>query len=107
MNTTHDFHCFRSDPVARWRGIAEALETNPAAWEWALTNIERWLAHGRLHPGPLMEWRQCLLESRHEPSKRDALLDALRHPPENAHQDQLRSCSPFIGGPFLKPVLAS
>lgn len=107
MNSTDDFHCFRSDPLIRWQGIAAALETNPAAWEWALANIERWLSQGRVHPAPLLEWRQWLLEGSREQSKREALLQALRHPPEDAHQDQLRSCSPFVGGPFPKSALSA
>ena len=100
MNT-EDFHLHRTDPLVRWRGIADVLEASPEAWEWALANIERWLAQGGLHPAPLLEWRQWLLEGRSERAKRDALLEALRTPPVDAHQDQLRSCSPFVGGPFV------
>jgi hypothetical protein len=102
-----DFHCFRSDPLARWRGIVAVLETQPEAWEWAQANIDRWLAQGRLHPAPLLEWRQWLREGCQEPAKREVLLEALRHPPADAHQDQLRSCSPFVGGPFPKLALAA
>lgn len=100
MTTADDFHCFRTDSPSRWLGIAGVLDADPAAWDWALANIERWLAHGRLHPAPLREWRQWLLDSRHDAGRREALLHALRHPPVDAHQDQLRSCSPFVGGPF-------
>jgi hypothetical protein len=98
-----DFHCFRSDPLTRWRGIAEVLEAQPEAWEWALANINRWLARGRVHPAPLLEWRQWLLQGREDQNKRGAMLEPLRHPPADAHQDQLRACSPFVGGPFLTP----
>lgn len=107
MNTSDDFHCFRSDPLARWRGIADVLQTNPAAWDWALANIERWLARGRLHPSPLLEWRQWLLEGRNDGARREVLLETLRRPLLDAHLDQLRSCSPFIGGPFRSPASAS
>lgn len=107
MNRSDDFHCFRTDPLIRWQGIAAALESNPDAWEWALANIERWLAQGRLHPAPLLEWREWLLAGCQEQAQRQVLLEALRHPPADAHQDQLRSCSPFVGGPFLKPTLAA
>jgi len=55
-----DFHCFRIDPLLRWRGIADVLEAQPEVWDWTLGNIERWLAQGRLHPAPLLDWRQCL-----------------------------------------------
>jgi hypothetical protein len=107
MHRTDDFHCFRSDPLIRWQAIAAALESNPDAWDWALANIERWLSQGRLHPAPLLEWRQWLLEGTGDPAKRAALLDVLRRPPADAHQDQLRSCSPFVGGPFPKPALSA
>jgi hypothetical protein len=107
MNT-EDFHLHRTDPLVRWRGIADVLEASPEAWEWALANIERWLAQGGLHPAPLLEWRQWLLEGRSERAKRDALLKALRTPPRDAHHDQLRSCSPFVGGPFrAAPALSA
>lgn len=107
MMNASDFHCFRSEPLVRWRGIAAVLETQPEAWEWALGNIERWLAQGRLHPAPLLEWRQWLLEGRRDQTKRAELLEALRQPPADAHEDQLRSCSPFVGGPFPKPALSA
>ena len=42
MNAS-DFHCLRTEPLERWRGIAAALEAQPEAWEWALANIHRWL----------------------------------------------------------------
>lgn len=95
-----DFHCFRSDPIDRWRGIAAVLESQPEAWEWALANIERWLSQGFLHPAPLLEWRQRLIEGAQARAKREALLAALRQPPADGFQDQLRACSPFVGGPF-------
>jgi hypothetical protein len=104
---TEDFHLFRTDPLVHWRGIANVLETRPEAWEWALSNIERWLAQGGLHPAPLLEWRQWLLEGRNERARRDAMLEALRTPPVDAHQDQLRSCSPFVGGPFRAATVLS
>ena len=105
-----DFHLFRMDPQVRWQGIADVLAVNTASWEWALSNIERWLAQGRLHPGPLLEWRQVLLEGCRGKAKREALLETLRHPPADAHQEQLRSCSPYVGGPFrvtTPPILAA
>ena len=106
--STDDFHLFRTDPEARWRGIADVLEACPEAWDWALANIERWLAQGGLHPAPLLEWRQRLQEGREVRATRDALLETLRHPPVDAHDDQLRACSPFVGGPFrTAPALSA
>lgn len=106
MNT-QDFHLYRTDPMERWRGIADVLETRQEAWDWALSNIERWLAQGRLHPAPLLEWRQRLEEGRTGRGKRNSLLEALRTVPVDAHQDQLRSCSPFVGGPFRSVAIFS
>jgi hypothetical protein len=40
MNALY-FRCFRIDPLLRWRGIADVLEAQPEAWDWALGNIER------------------------------------------------------------------
>ncbi len=42
-----------------------------------------------------------------DPAKRAALLDVLRSPSADPHHDQLRSCSPFVGGPFPKPALSA
>ncbi len=100
MHATDDFHCFRADPVVRWQGIARVLETDPSAWDWALENIARWLSQGRLHPAPLIEWQHRLLEARHDSGFRQSLLQTMRTAPADVQQDQLRSCSPFIGGPF-------
>lgn len=105
-----DFHLFRTDPQVRWQGIAAVLAMNTESWEWALSNIERWLAQGRLHPGPLLEWRQVLREAHDHEEARGKLLNQLRRAPANAHEEQLRSCSPFVGGPFrvtTSPILAA
>ena len=100
MSVTDDFHCFRINPQTRWQAIARVLETDDSSWNWALENITRWLSQGRLHPAPLMEWQRCLREARDQPDLRRSLLQSLRNPPADAWQDQLRSCSPFVGGPF-------
>ena len=97
---TDDFHCFRLDPQVRWQGIADVLEHDPSSWDWALANIERWLGQGKVHPEPLLEWRRVLLDGRSNKESKNSLLESLRLPPVDAHQDQLRSCSPFVGGPF-------
>lgn len=102
--STDDFHLFRTDPDEPWRGIADVLEARPEAWNWALANIERWLAHGLLHPAPLVEWRDLLRHAQIQDDRRRDFLHSLRMPPANAHQDQLRSCSPFVGGPFRTPA---
>jgi hypothetical protein len=105
MKYADDFHCFRSDPLIHWRNIADALEANPSAWDWAAANIERWLARGRVHPAPLLEWKKRLIEGCENEANRHAFLSALREPPADAHNEQLRSCSPFVGGPFRNPTL--
>ena len=98
--TNDDYHCFRTDPQTRWRDIAGVLAADPDSWSWALSNIDRWLARGRLHPAPLRAWRVRLEEALAHPGVSEALLESFRHPPVDAYQDQLRSCSPFVGGPF-------
>lgn len=95
-----DYHLFRADPHSRWQRIADALERNPEAWAWALSNIERWLAQRALHPAPLLAWRCMLGEAMRDDAGRRAFLTALRTPVVDAEQDQLRSGSPFVGGPF-------
>lgn len=105
MNRSDDFHCFRSNVDVHWEKIADVLDADPTAWSWALANIERWLARGRLHPAPLLEWRRLLRAGCEDQAERNALLASLREPPTNVFQDQLRSCSPFIGGPFQQSVL--
>lgn len=105
---TEDFHCFRTDPAVRWRRIADVLEMSSEGWDWALANIQRWMDQGGLHPGPLKEWR-CLLEkARDDKSDRDVFLKQLREAPVGALNEQLRSCSPFVGGPFrFSPALSA
>jgi hypothetical protein len=105
MTPPDDFHCFRTDPAVRWQAIAVILESSPKAWDWAFANIERWLAAGRLHPAPLEEWRSLLSSARVSSSAREAFLAGLQRPPADAWQDQLRSCAPFVGGPFAEPVV--
>ncbi len=95
-----DYHCFRPDPAVRWQAIANVLATSSLAWDWALANIERWLAGGKLHPAPLLEWRRLIQSARDSDSLRDSLLASMRLPPADAWHDQLRSCAPFVGGPF-------
>ena len=107
MKKSDDFHCFRTDPQARWTAIAGVLEFDPAASDWALANIARWLAQGRLHPAPLLEWRRILLAARKDETMRLSLSQTLRNPPLDAHQEQLRACSPFVGGPFLATSAAA
>ncbi len=124
-----DYHLFRADPHSRWQRIADALERNPEAWAWALSNIEhwlartlllsvpkviawalsnieRWLAQRALHPAPLLAWRCMLGEAMRDDAGRRAFLTALRTPVVDAEQDQLRSGSPFVGGPFRSGTAA-
>lgn len=107
MQTSDDFHCFRTDPLIRWQGVADVLERDAAAWTWALANIGRWQAAGRLHPWPLTEWKSRILKSQECPAYRRELLETMRLPPQGGKEDQLRSCSPFVGGPFApaKPMV--
>ena len=100
LSSTDNYHCFRPDPAVQWREIADILASSLSAWDWALANIERWLARGNLHPAPLREWQRLIRAAHDSDSAKESFLASLRLPPADAWQDQLRSCAPFIGGPF-------
>ena len=91
MHRTDDLHCFRSDPLIRWQAIAAALESNPAAWDWAPDNISSWLSQGRVHPAALLVWRRWLLEGSRDQTKSVALLAVL---PDALHTDELHELRP-------------
>jgi len=107
MSPPDDYHCFRTDPQVRWQGIADVLETDPAAWDWDLANIGRWLTQGRLHPAPLLEWRQWLLDARKAARPRSDLLEALfslcRRPFPHAHTCRTRFMNLAPSSPWSIP----
>jgi hypothetical protein len=100
--TATDHHLFRQDRAEHWGRISRVLRHEPQAMSWAMANIDRWLARGRLHPGPLQQWRQLLEAAQEGPTGLDALMDFIEE--TSVEAEQLRSCSPFVGGPFVSTI---
>ena|SRR6478735_8967034 len=97
-----DHHFRREDRTLRWQRIAKHIGTHPAELSIPLENIERWLALGRVHPAPLLEWKQRIQAAQSSPAAFRELIDFLAAP--NHDVEPLKSCSPFVG--LSLPVLA-
>jgi len=93
--TTDDHHFRREDRASRWRRIAAHLADHPGDLRIALENIERWLTLGRVHPGPILEWRRRILTAQ---ASAEALREFLDYVALDDHDSNtLKSCSPFAG----------
>jgi hypothetical protein len=97
-----DHHLFREDRETLWRRIASHIAAHPEDLSIALENLDRWEAHGRLHPGPLHEWRRRIHEAKESADAMDAFVEFLAEPNHDA--EPLKSCSPFVGLP-LPPAI--
>lgn len=95
MVTLQDPHLFRPDRRQLWNQIALKLEGSRGSIQLPLENIERWLQRGRLHPGPLLEWRDRLIKAQISDEAWADFLDFLRA--DNCDAQPLKSCSPFVG----------
>ena len=95
MVTLQDPHLFRPDRRQLWNQIALKLEGSRENIQLPLENIERWLQRGRLHPGPLLEWRDRLIKAQISDEAWADFLDFLRA--DNCDAQPLKSCSPFVG----------
>jgi hypothetical protein len=93
--TTDDHHLRREDRVTRWQRIAGHIAANPADLSIALGNIDRWLDLGRVHPAPLIEWRQRIHAAQRSAEGFQNLVDFLAAP--NHDSERIKSCSPFAG----------
>ncbi len=93
--TANDHHFRREDRAERWVRIAAHLGLHPEELEIALENLARWEALGRVHPGPIRDWRARILAARKSPEAMRAFLDFLAAP--NHDSEQIKSCSPFVG----------
>ena len=91
---------FREPRETRYTRIACVLGTDPDAIPWALENISRWRAHGRLNPDPLDDWQRLLEAAASTPEGLEKLISIFTSAKVTVKEDQLRSCSPFVGGPF-------
>lgn len=94
MNLT-DPHLFRADRTKLWAAIARKVAADPAVLAGPLDNISRWLARGRLHPAPLLEWRELLQQAQASKTGLAELLALLEA--EDPRAERLKSCSPFPG----------
>jgi hypothetical protein len=97
--TTDDHHFRREDRTVRWQRIAAHIEAHPADLSIALDNIVRWLALGRVHPAPLLEWRDRIHAAQTSPEEFQELITFLASP--NHDSERIKSCSPFAGLPCL------
>ena len=93
-----DHHFLREDRKVMWRRIASHIEAHPEDLTIALKNLDRWEALGRVHPGPLHEWRERILTARESEAALQALVAFLAAP--NHDSEPLKSCSPFVGLPI-------
>jgi hypothetical protein len=93
-----DHHFRREDRGAHWRRIAGHLEAHPHDLAMALENLDRWQALGRVHPGPIREWRQRILAAQTSPEGMRDLLEFMIEP--NHDSEPIKSCSPFAGLPM-------
>ncbi|HRQ90870.1 MAG TPA: hypothetical protein PLA50_18920 [Bacteroidia bacterium] len=94
---TDDHHFRREDRSARWLRIARHLAGRPQDLDIALDNIERWLALGRVHPAPLLEWRRRILAAQESDASLREFLELLSR--DDCDSEPLKSCSPFAGLP--------
>jgi hypothetical protein len=93
--SSDDHHFRREDRAEHWRRIAAHIEAHPEDLAIALDNIERWEAWGRVHPGPLREWKSRIQAAQRSPEAMEELLAFLAAPNHDA--EPLKSCSPFVG----------
>jgi hypothetical protein len=97
-----DHHFLREDRTLRWQRIAGLIKKNPHNLDIALENIARWLALGRVHPAPLLDWKQRIGEARESPEAMTAFLEFLAAP--NHDSFPIKSCSPFVGMEQAPPL---
>lgn len=93
-----DHHFHREDREVMWRRIAEHVAAQPADLAIALENLDRWEALGRVHPGPIHDWRARILSAQESREGMLALVEFLAAP--NHDSEPLKSCSPFVGLPL-------
>lgn len=92
---TMDPHFRPKNHAARWRRMAAHLRACPSDLAIALENLERWERWGRVHPGPIQEWRRRILDAQSCPGAMEEFVSWLEA--ENHHEEPLKSCSPFVG----------
>jgi len=93
--SANDHHFQREDREIKWRRIAMHIAANPAELSIVLENLDRWEALGRVHPGPIHEWRSRVLAAQESPENLSKLIEFLAAP--NHDSELIKSCSPFVG----------
>lgn len=96
--TSDDHHFRREDRALLWRRIARHIEGHPDDLAIALENLERWQALGRVHPGPIHDWRQRIHAAQASSEGMRALVRFMAEP--NHDSEPIKSCSPFVGLPM-------
>lgn len=92
-----DHHFRREDRGVKWQRLARHVGEHPESLSIALENLDRWEALGRVHPGPIRDWRERILSARASAKGMRALLDFMAAPNHDA--EPIKSCSPFVGLP--------
>ncbi len=97
-----DHHFLREDRTLRWQRIAGLVRNNPKNLDIALENIERWLERGRVHPSPILDWKERIKNAQQSPEAFSKFIAFLAEP--NHDSFPIKSCSPFVG---LEPATDS
>ncbi len=101
--TTDDHHFRREDRTVRWQRIASHLAAHPEDLAIPLANCRRWLAAGRVHPAPLLEWQRLIHTAQSSSAALHDFIQFLAAPNHDAQN--LKSCSPFVGLPFREQTI--
>jgi len=100
MMAADDHHFLREDRTLLWRRIASHIAEHPDDLAIALENCDRWLAFGRVHPAPLLEWKRLIHRAQ---GSHEAFLDFVAFLAAPNHDSEpIKSCSPFVGLPLLE-----
>ncbi len=93
--TLSDPHLFRPSRKRLWEALARKVEKDPACLALPLSNIDRWLARGRVQRAPLIEWQRRLMLALQSPEALRELVAWMSR--DNHDSEPLKSCSPFPG----------
>ncbi|MCH7226804.1 hypothetical protein [Haloferula sp. A504] len=97
MMPPEDHHFRREDRALLWQRTARHIEEHPDDLSIALENLDRWQALGRVHPGPIHDWRRRIHAAQDSPKGLRALVRFMAAP--NHDSEPIKSCSPFVGLP--------
>ena len=98
LTFSDDHHFRREDRTIHWLRISTHIAAHPDDLRIALENIARWMELGRVHPGPLIEWRERIHAAQDSEAAYEELISFLAAP--NHDSERIKSCSPFVGLPI-------